>query len=104
MERTEREWPTILRHVVLGRVLGRALAHEIGHFLLRSRGHSQIGLMRANQSIADLCVSGTVPFLPVSGRSSAAGDGDVGCVRNAGLAMKELGLEPKRVLPRTGRD
>lgn len=54
MERSEREWPTILRQVVLGRVLGRALAHEIGHFLLRSRGHSQIGLMRANQSIADL--------------------------------------------------
>src|SRR6476660_1620841 len=54
MERNEREWPTILRYVVLGRVLGRALAHEIGHFLLRSRGHSQIGLMRANQSIADL--------------------------------------------------
>ena len=54
MERNEREWPTILRHVVLGRVLGRALAHEIGHFLLRSRGHSPIGLMRANQSIADL--------------------------------------------------
>jgi hypothetical protein len=54
LERSEPEWPTMLRNVVLGRVLGRALAHEIGHFLLRSRDHSTIGLMRARQSIADL--------------------------------------------------
>ena len=33
---------------VIGRVLGRALAHEIGHYLLRSPGHSA-GLMRAHQ-------------------------------------------------------
>jgi hypothetical protein len=48
------EWPPDLREVVLGRVLGRALAHEIGHFLLRSRNHSAIGLMRANPSVPDL--------------------------------------------------
>jgi hypothetical protein len=54
MERSEPEWPPILRQIVLGRALGRALAHEIGHFLLRSREHSPIGLMRAHQSIADL--------------------------------------------------
>jgi hypothetical protein len=35
-------------------VLGRALAHEIGHFLLRSRNHSTVGLMRANPSVSDL--------------------------------------------------
>jgi hypothetical protein len=27
-------------------LLGRALAHEVGHFLLKSTGHSRIGLMR----------------------------------------------------------
>jgi hypothetical protein len=54
MERSEPEWPTILRHIVLGRALGRALAHEIGHFLLRSRDHTPVGLMRARQSVADL--------------------------------------------------
>jgi hypothetical protein len=48
------EWPPDLRELVLGRVLGRALAHEIGHFLLRSRSHSAIGLMRANPSVTDL--------------------------------------------------
>ena len=33
--------PQALRDRVLGRVTGRALAHEIGHFLLRSSGHSR---------------------------------------------------------------
>jgi hypothetical protein len=48
------EWPTALREWVHGRVLGRALAHEIGHFLLRSRQHSEVGLMRTRQSVFDL--------------------------------------------------
>jgi hypothetical protein len=39
---------------MLGRVLGRALAHEIGHYLLRSRIHSPTGLMRALQPASDL--------------------------------------------------
>jgi hypothetical protein len=54
MERHEPEWPTILRHIVLGRAMGRALAHEVGHFLLRSRDHAPTGLMRASHSITDL--------------------------------------------------
>jgi hypothetical protein len=48
------EWAPDLREAVMGRVLGRALAHEIGHFLLRSRNHSALGLMRANPSVPDL--------------------------------------------------
>jgi len=44
----------VVRDLVLGRVLGRALAHEIGHFLLRSQQHSAVGLMRALQPAADL--------------------------------------------------
>ncbi len=43
------EWPTQLQEVIVGRVLGRALAHEIGHFLLHSRHHSPTGLMQAHQ-------------------------------------------------------
>jgi hypothetical protein len=38
-----------LRDFIVGRVFGRALAHEIGHYLLRSRSHSDTGLMRALQ-------------------------------------------------------
>jgi hypothetical protein len=42
------------RDLILGRALGRALAHEIGHFLLRSQRHSAAGLMRAFQPAEDL--------------------------------------------------
>jgi hypothetical protein len=48
------EWPAALHDVIVARVLGRALAHEIGHFLLRSRNHSAVGLMQATQSSRDL--------------------------------------------------
>jgi hypothetical protein len=46
-----RAWPTAQRDVVEGRALGRALAHEVGHYLLRTRDHTRSGLMRANQPI-----------------------------------------------------
>lgn len=52
--RRENTWPPGPRDRVLARVLGRALAHEIGHFLLRSKGHSTAGLMRAEQIGTDL--------------------------------------------------
>src|SRR5262249_38669928 len=35
-----------VRNMALGRIIGRALAHEIGHFLLASQQHSRNGLMR----------------------------------------------------------
>ena len=49
-----REWPAAMHDRLFGRVLGRALAHEIGHFLLRRQGHSSKGLMRAQQPVPDL--------------------------------------------------
>ena len=52
--RHESEWPRMFRDAVFGRVLGRALAHELGHYLLRSRGHAVAGLMRAAQPGIDL--------------------------------------------------
>jgi hypothetical protein len=52
--RRESTWPAGPRDRVLARVLGRALAHEIGHFLLRSKSHSRGGLMRAEQIGSDL--------------------------------------------------
>ena len=40
--------PTIASHeTLIGRALGRALAHEVGHLLLRSKTHTSRGLMRA---------------------------------------------------------
>jgi hypothetical protein len=47
-------WPAILRERAIGRAVGRVLAHELGHFLLRSRGHARSGLMRPVQTTADL--------------------------------------------------
>jgi hypothetical protein len=39
--------PPFGREFLMGRALGRALAHELGHYLTGSREHSRTGLMRA---------------------------------------------------------
>jgi hypothetical protein len=38
---------------VLGRILGRALAHELGHYLLKTKQHTTAGLMRGRRPIQD---------------------------------------------------
>jgi len=43
--------PDAYRDVLLARMLGRALAHELGHYLLGSKGHTAAGLMRARWSV-----------------------------------------------------
>jgi hypothetical protein len=48
------DWPPGLHDQVFGRVLGRVLAHEIGHYLLRSPRHAPNGLMRSLQAVDDL--------------------------------------------------
>jgi hypothetical protein len=50
---TEPRWP-LVREDLAGRVLGRVLAHELGHFLLRSPIHAKSGLMQSMQSGFDL--------------------------------------------------
>jgi hypothetical protein len=42
-----RERPLRLRRELLGRMLGRAIAHEVGHYLFRTTTHQDVGLMRA---------------------------------------------------------
>jgi hypothetical protein len=51
---SEWQWPATLRDQLIGRALGRVLAHEIGHYLLRSKGHAAEGLMRPQQLYDDL--------------------------------------------------
>jgi hypothetical protein len=51
---SEWQWPPTLRDQLIGRALGRVLAHEIGHYLLRSKGHTADGLMRPQQLADDL--------------------------------------------------
>jgi hypothetical protein len=50
------------RQVSLGRMLGRAIAHEIGHFLSQSGGHTRTGLMRATHTVAALTGASLKPF------------------------------------------
>jgi hypothetical protein len=42
------------RETLLGRAMGRALAHEIGHYLLASKAHSATGVMQASRGAAEL--------------------------------------------------
>jgi hypothetical protein len=49
----EPAWPTVLRERIVGRAIGRVVAHEIGHYLLRMRQHTRTGLMRAMHSADD---------------------------------------------------
>jgi hypothetical protein len=53
---------TACQDAINGRVFGRALAHELGHYLLESRGHSRSGLMRASPPAEALVEAGTRGF------------------------------------------
>jgi hypothetical protein len=52
--------PLAERNLFLGRAMGRALAHEIGHYLLTSKVHTRRGLMKAVLTAAEL-------FMPDAG-------------------------------------
>ena len=41
------QWPPKARDSMIGRALGRIIAHEIGHIVLRSKRHARSGLMSA---------------------------------------------------------
>jgi len=51
---SEWQWPRLMRERIMGRALGRVLAHEIGHILLDTRQHATVGLMRPAHGGADL--------------------------------------------------
>jgi len=58
----EPSWPRDVRDRVLSRMIGRVVAHEIGHWLLRSRHHAPAGMMRAHQTTDDLADPGRRGF------------------------------------------
>ena len=49
------------RTALTGSVMGRAVAHEIGHYLF-GREHSPAGLMRARHSFAEFCAADASAF------------------------------------------
>jgi hypothetical protein len=66
---------TIASHeTLIGRALGRALAHELGHYLLQSKAHTSRGLMRRIWSSVDsFAVSRTGFELTAEQRAVAVG-------------------------------
>ena len=67
-------------------LLGRAIAHEVGHLLLGTNRHAAHGLMRASWSVADLRRNRTMEWLF---------DGKEGDAMRRGLAGR---LRPSRLL------
>jgi hypothetical protein len=49
-----KDLPAGLRRQFVRRALGRVIAHEIGHYLLRSSAHAPSGLMRGRLAAADI--------------------------------------------------
>lgn len=77
-DRPMAEWPRAIAAGVLPRVLGRGLAHEIGHLVLRSPGHAATGLMASGFTPQDAVWGGASRFtlskasaLAISGECSA---------------------------------
>jgi hypothetical protein len=70
--------PERLRTEALGRIVGRALAHELGHYLLGSLEHADRGLMRAVIDPESL-VSPSTSFLTLA-------DADIHALRAARVA------------------
>jgi hypothetical protein len=55
-----------VRAELTGRAIGRAAAHELGHYLLQRAGHRVQGLMRPSYSITDLVGDWLEPFQVVA--------------------------------------
>ena len=55
--------PLALRERLVGQAIGRVVAHELGHYLLKSVGHRDRGLMRPAYSPADLIGPWLHPFM-----------------------------------------
>src|SRR5262245_23267649 len=54
--------PRVLRDLMVGRALGRVLAHEIGHYILATRTHGTTGLMRSSQRSDELVAPSRAGF------------------------------------------
>lgn len=74
-----RRWPARAQDEVVARLIGRTLAHELGHFMLRLQAHTTSGLMRAFHTLEELSNPDRTAFglAPV----------DVGRLRNTRVAL-----------------
>ena len=65
--------PRLLQEHLMGRMLGRAVAHEIGHFFFATAAHARVGLMRANHRVGQLIGRSDQPFAVVEPPSATCG-------------------------------
>jgi hypothetical protein len=56
------DWPPSVRDALIGRALGRVLAHELGHYLLIWRSHTPDGLMQPSFRADALVAPSRGPF------------------------------------------
>jgi hypothetical protein len=56
------QMPLSQRETLLARAMGRALAHELGHYLLASKAHTDHGLMKAVLTAVELFQPGNSAF------------------------------------------
>lgn len=56
------QMPSAQRETLLARAMGRALAHELGHYLLASKLHTRRGLMKATLTAVELFMPDRGPF------------------------------------------
>jgi hypothetical protein len=56
------QMPPTQRETLLARAMGRALAHELGHYLLASKLHTPHGLMKATLTAVELFLPDARPF------------------------------------------
>ena len=75
-----------IRDELIGRAVGRAAAHELGHYLLEKAGHRNRGLMRPSYSARDLVGAWLHPF------QVAADDRPVVRAEIAALARAQAGF------------
>jgi hypothetical protein len=65
--------PSLLQQQLMGRVLGRAVAHEIGHVVFGSAGHARFGLMRPTHRLDQLIGRTDQPFTIIEPPAAACG-------------------------------
>jgi hypothetical protein len=65
------QMPVAERQLLLGRAMGRALAHEIGHYLLASKAHTDKGLMATRRSAYELFSAERARFAIDAGEQGA---------------------------------
>src|SRR5690348_5018791 len=48
------DWPRAMRRLFMVRAIAKAIAHEVGHYVLASRAHTATGLMRSRFTVSEL--------------------------------------------------